>query len=134
MQWSDEDSLALTRAVMGLLDDWGLQAKEMLLVLDMPDSVKARSMGRYRDGSTPLPDDPRVMHRVAFLLRISEALRTYFPTNPQMRTRWMRQANRRLRKRAPVAVIAEGSEDGLMAVLAELDCTYAWDLTGSAAP
>ena len=134
MQWNDEDRLALTRVVMDLLDDWGLQAKEMVLVLDMPASVKARSMGRYRDGSTALPDDPRVMHRVGFLLRISEALRTYFPTNPQMRSRWMKQANRRLRKRAPVAVIVEGGEPGLMAVLAELDCTYAWDLSGSTAP
>ena len=134
MQWSNEDRLALTRAVMELLDDWGLQANEMRSVLDMPESVKARNMGRYRTGSTPLPDDARVMHRAAFLLRISEALRTYFPTNPQMRARWMRQANRRLRRRAPVAVIVEGGEAGLMAVLAELDCTYAWDLTGSTPP
>ncbi len=134
MQWSEEDRLELTRAVMDLLDGWGLQAKDMLVVLDMPESVKARSMGRYRDGSTPLPDEPRVMHRIGFLLRISEALRTYFPTNPQMRARWMRQANRRLRKQAPLAVIVEGGEPGLMAVLAELDCTYAWDLSGSTAP
>lgn len=131
-QMSDEERVALTRSTMQLLDDWGLQGREMLAVLDLPDSIKARGLAKYRE-DTPFPEDPRVMKRIGFLLRISEALRTTFPTNPQMRARWMRQANRHFGRRPPLAVILESGESGLVSVLAHLDCTYAWDLTGSKA-
>ncbi len=131
-QMSEEERMVLTRSTMQLMDDWGLQGREILLVLDMPESVKARGLARYRD-DTPFPEDPGLMKRIEFLLRISEALRTTFPTNPQMRARWMRQANRHFGRRPPLAVILESGESGLVSVLAHLDCTYAWDLTGSKA-
>ena len=132
LQMNAEDRMTLTRSTMQLLDDWGLQGRDILAVLDLPDSVKARGLAKYRD-ETPFPDDPAVMKRIEFLLRISEALRTTFPTNPQMRARWMRQANRHFGRRPPLAVILENGESGLVSVLAHLDCTYAWDLTGSKA-
>lgn len=132
LQISEEERMVLTRSIMQMLDGWGLESRDVLTVLDLPESIKARSLARYRD-DTPFPDDPKVMKRIEFLLRISEALRTTFPTNPQMRARWMRQANRHFGRRQPLAVILEGGENGLVAVLAHLDCTYAWDLTGSKA-
>ena len=127
---TDDERLLLTRDTMHLLDDWGLQTREMMAVLDMPETVKVRSFGRFRD-DTPFPDEPQVIKRIHYLLRIADALRTTYPTNPQMRNRWMRQANRRFGRRTPLATILEGGESGLIAVLAQLDCTYAWDLTGS---
>ena len=127
---TEDERLLLTRDTIQLLDDWGLQTREMMALLDMPETVKVRSFARFRD-DTPFPDEPRVMARIRYLLRISDALRTTYPTNPQMRARWMRQANRRFGQRTPLATILAGGESGLIAVLAQLDCTYAWDLTGS---
>ena len=48
-----------------------------------------------------------------------------------MGARWMQQPNRQFGKRTPLAVMVERGDSGMVAVLAQLDCTYAWDLTGS---
>lgn len=129
---SEEDRMDLTRAILDLLDGWDLSTSEMIGILDMPGSVKSRNFARFRDDE-PFPSDPQVMKRISYLLRISDALRTTYPTNPHMRNRWMKQSHRRFRNRAPLNMIIQGGESGLVSVLCELDCTFAWDLTGSKA-
>jgi len=120
----------ITQGVMHMLDDWGLSARDIIKILDLPGSVRARNITRFREGE-PFPWEPPVERRVDYLLRISDALRTYFPRNPEMRSIWMRRGNRKFGRRAPLAVMVEGGESGLISVLSYLDCTYAWDLTGS---
>jgi len=127
---NEVDRMALTRGIMNLLEGWGLSARDIIKVLDLPDSVRPRHIGRFRD-ATPFPDEPGVMKRIDYLLRISDALRTYFPCNPEARSIWMRRGNRRFRQQAPLAYVVEGGESGLSYVLCNLDCTYAWDATGS---
>ena len=122
--------LSLTRRTLALLEGWGLPARDIVAILDLPGGMEPHRLARLRD-SEPLPDDPRVNRRVAYLIRIEEALRTYFPRNPEMRHLWVKRANRRLGRRAPIAVMIEDGESGLIAVLSYLDCTFAWDLTGS---
>ena len=124
--------LDITRGIMHMLDEWGLSARDMIALLDLPEGVRARNIARFRD-DTPFPDEPQVMQRVEYLLRISDALRTYFPRNPEMRSIWMRRANRQFGRKAPLAAMVEGGESGLISVLSHLDCTYAWDRTGSKA-
>jgi len=48
-----------------------------------------------------------------------------------MRSMWVKRGNRQFGKRSPIAVMVEGSERGLASVLSHLDCTFAWDQTGS---
>jgi len=129
---SEEDRILITQGVMGMLDDWGLSAQDVIKILDLPESVRGRNIARFRD-NLPFPDEPQVMQRVDYLLRISDALRTYFPRNPEMRSLWMRRGNRQFGKKAPLAVMVEGGESGLISVLCHLDCSYAWDRTGSSA-
>jgi hypothetical protein len=129
---SAEQQVSVTRGVMNILDDWGLSAGDIIKILDLPASVRSRNVARFRE-DTPFPDEPRVMQRVEYLVRISDALRTYFPRNPEMRSIWMRRGNRRFGKKAPLALMVEGGENGLISVLSHLDCTYAWDRTGSKA-
>jgi len=125
-----DEQLAMTRAVLELLDGWRLEVSEMIALLDMPSSVKVRNFGRFRD-QTPFPDEPQVLRRISYLLRISDALRTSYPTSLHMRNRWMQQKNRRFQQQAPLALMLKGGENGVIRVLAELDCTFAWDMTGS---
>ena len=105
----------------------------MHLILGMPDSVKARSFVRFREGSAAFPGDPGVLRRAQYLLRIADALRTAYPMNPKMSGRWIHQGQRRFGRRTPLSMILEGGETGLVAVLSELDCTFSWDCTGSQA-
>ncbi len=127
-----EERLSLTRRTMELLEGWGLAAREIALILRLPEDIKARQISRFRD-QEPFPDDPRVNRRLAYLSRIEEALHTYFPRNPEMRHLWIRRANKHFGQRAPVAVMVQDGESGMISVLSHLDCTFAWDLTGSKA-
>lgn len=123
----------ITRAVMNLFDHWGLQTVEMQTLLCLPDKVRARSFQKFRDGKDVLPDDPNVLRRSEYLLRIADALRTTYPKNPEMSGRWLRQPHRRFGRRTPLSILMDDGETGLIAVLSELDCTFSWDLTGSKA-
>ncbi len=125
-----EERLSFTRRTMNLVEGWGLGAKDIIALLQLPDSVKARNLSRFRD-EEPFPDEAVVNRRVAYLLRIEEALHTYFPRNPEMRNHWVKRGNKQFGRKAPVAVMIEDGESGLIAVLSHLDCTFAWDLTGS---
>ncbi len=62
---------------------------------------------------------------------LEHALLTYFPRNPEMRSLWVKRGNKQFGRRAPLAVMVEDGESGLVAVLSHLDCTFAWDQTGS---
>jgi hypothetical protein len=125
-----DERLALTRRTMDLLEGWGLGARDITAILQLPDSVKARNVGRFRE-EEPFPDEPQVNRRMAYLMRIEEALHTYFPRNPEMRNLWVKRGNKQFGRRAPIAVMVEDGESGLISVLSHLDCTFAWDLTGS---
>lgn len=122
---SHEDRLALTKLIMSLLDQWGVPAADQIAVLALPSETRTRHLKRYCE-DTPLPDDPRVMERVEHLVGIAEALRTTYPRNVHMATRWLNRPHRRFQQRTPLAVMVEGGLDGLRAVRADLDCTYAW--------
>ncbi len=128
-EMTPEAQLMLTKATMSVLDSWKLGHEEMSVVLGLPGAVRARGFQKYRSHE-PFPDDPQVHRRAGYVLRIAGALRTSYPTNPYMGQRWLRQTHRRL-GRAPLALLLEEGESGLIAVLAELDCTFGWDLTGS---
>jgi hypothetical protein len=123
--------IQVTQAVMGLLDEWSLDTKEMQAILLLPDNVRARAFQKFRDGKEGFPSDTNTLRRAHYLLRIADALRTTYPRNPRMAGRWIKQRHRRFGRRTPLSMILDGGEGGLIAVLAELDCTFSWDLTGS---
>jgi hypothetical protein len=125
-----DERLLITRRIMDMLEGWGLSARDIAAVLCLPDSIKLRTVSRFRE-EEPFPDDPNVNRRVSYLLRIHDALNTYFPRNPEMRTLWVKRGNKQFGKKAPVAVLVEDGEPGMISVLSHLDCTFAWDLTGS---
>lgn len=123
----------ITLAVMNLVDAWGLQTQEVQELLGLSDKVRGRSLHKFREGRATLPDEPHVLRRAKYLLRISESLRTSFPRNPEMGGRWIRQPHRRFGRRSPLSLILGSGESGYIAVLSEVDCTFSWDLTGSKA-
>jgi hypothetical protein len=121
----------ITIAVMNLLDSWNLDSAEIQGVLSLPDKTRTRALNKYREGGEVFPDDPMVLRRASYLLRIADALRTTYPLNPRMAGRWVRQGHRRFGRRSPLSIILNDGESGMIAVLSELDCTFSWDLTGS---
>ena len=125
-----EQQLMRTKKVMDALDEWGLSGEQILAVLDFPAAERSRHLAKYRKG-TPFPEDEKVVCRVKFLLGIIDALRTSYPRNLQMGARWMAAPHVRLNNRCPLQAMLEDGEIGVIAVLSELDCAYAWELSGS---
>ena len=125
-----EQKLLHTKKVMNALDEWGLSGEQILRVLDFSKTERSRHLAKYRK-DTPFPDDKNVACRVKFLLGIIDALRTTYPRNLQMGARWMAAPHVRLKNRCPLQAMLEDGETGVVAVLSELDCAYAWELSGS---
>ncbi|MCG6934577.1 MAG: DUF2384 domain-containing protein [Proteobacteria bacterium] len=122
---NQDERAALARAVMTILDNWGLNAAQQVTLLNLPDKTPTRMLRRYRD-DTPLPDTREVNERVEHIIGIVDALRTTYPHNPSMGQVWMKQKNKRFSRRAPVHVMVEDGLDGLVAVRSHLDCAYDW--------
>ena len=120
----------MTQKVMSSLDEWGLSAAEQLIVLDLPEGTRTRKLRSYHD-DTPFPETEEVKFRVIRILGIIDALRTTYPKNLLMGKRWMKTPHRRFQSKTPIQKMLEDGSEGVTAVLAELDCTYAWDLSGS---
>lgn len=122
-----QDQLALTQAVMAILDGWGLSAEAQMRVLDLPKGTPTRALRKYRE-HTPFPGDLAVMQRLEQIIGIADALRTSYPHNPAMGTIWLQQRNSRFEDRAPLSVMVEGGLQGLLDVHMHLDCSYDWHL------
>lgn len=125
-----EQRLMHTLKVMNALDEWGLSGEQILAILDFPSTERSRHLAKYRK-DTPFPEDEKISNRVKFLLGIIDALRTTYPRNVQMGARWMAEPHIRLNNRCPLQAMLEDGEEGVVAVLSELDCAYAWELSGS---
>ncbi len=129
---SPQERLALTRAIMYLLDRWGLGAQDIIRLLALPPDTRTRHLARFRT-DTPFPEDHEVMTRVEHLVGIADALRTTYPRNANMGPLWLRTPHRRFQRRTPLATMIEGGLNGLISVRAELDCAYAWERSESTA-
>ncbi len=122
------DRLAITRGTMNLFESWGLRTEEMMALLDLQG--KPRHFAQY-GYDKPFPNLPGLMRRIEYLVRIDDALRTTYPTNPTMGKRWLRQRNHKFNRHSPLAMMLGDGERGLIYVLSRLDCTFAWDQSGS---
>lgn len=125
-----EQKLHRTHKVMQAVDEWGLTGEQILALLDFPGDTRSRHLQKFRK-DTPFPDDEKINCRVTFLLGIIDALRTTYPRNVQMGARWMKMPHARMQNRCPLQAMLEDGEQGVIAVLSELDCAYAWELSGS---
>lgn len=127
---SEEKDLELTKGIIRMLDQFGLDAETQIKVLGFPEGTRTRTLRQHRENKA-FPDDPQIQERVSILLHINDALRTSYPTNPQMALFWVRKKNRHLDNATPVEVMSRGSRNDLIDVLSQLDCTVHWDMTSS---
>jgi hypothetical protein len=130
VQLDINDRISLAKTVMNILDGWNVTAAEVIKVLGLPSETRTRHLDRFRQ-NMPLPDHDEVITRAQHLLGIADALRTTYPHNAGMGPIWLRRPHRRLTNRSPLTTMTEDGLKGLRAVRAELDCTFAWDISSS---
>lgn len=127
---TEEQRIIVTQRIMGAVDEWGLSGEQIMAVLDFPGGERSRHLQKYRK-DTAFPDESAINKRVVRLMGIIDALRTTYPRNANMGPRWMNTPHRRMNNRTPIHTMLEDGESGVIAVLSELDCVYAWELSGS---
>ena len=127
---TESQRLSATRKIMEAVDKCGLTGEQIIVVMDLPEEQRTRHLQKFRD-DTSFPDREEINIRMASLLGIVDALRTSYPRNLKMGAHWMNMPHRRFQKRTPVRTMLEDGGEGVIAVLSELDCVYAWELTGS---
>jgi hypothetical protein len=122
--------IELTQNIIRMLDQFGLDAEQQIRILGFPEGTRTRILRQHRDNK-PFPDDAKIQERVGLLAHISDALRTTYPTNPQMALFWIKQKNRHLDNFRPVEVLSRGGRNDLISVLSLLDCTVHWDVSST---
>ena len=122
---SPEDQIAITKAIMKMLDDWKVSTAGIITILGLPENTRTRHVEKFRM-ENPLPTDAATMERVGHLAGIADALRTMYPHNPQQGVAWMNKPHRRFSGRSPVATMTEEGLRGLIKVRCEVDCTFDW--------
>jgi len=120
-----EQRLDLTQAIMSLLDDWGVSHKDKLILLDLPDNIKARAMRRFYQDD-PFPEHDQVLERLDHLLGIADALHTSFPLNSQMAGFWLNKVNPRFNNQTPLNFMLSGGLSHIVTIRAHLDCAWDW--------
>lgn len=126
---SDKNNVIITKMTMQVLDDWGLEGKQIIQLLALPSSVRIRHLEKYRNGDS-FPMNKETISRIEHVAGIADALRTTYPRNTQMGSRWLHTPHRRFRNSTPIETMLK-SDTGLLRVRSELDCAYAWDRSGS---
>ena len=122
--------LELTQQIMMLLDSWGASAEQKVVLLGLPDEIKARKLERYRKDEA-FPETDQVNEHISHLVGIADALRTSFPRNVEMFAIWMQQPHKRFDNQTPLALMAKKGLHGLIQVRSQLDCAFAWNASGS---
>lgn len=125
-----EDRITLTRAVVELLDSWGLDAAAQIALLALPEDTRPGAVRQFRQG-TPFPESAQLMERIEHLIGIADALRTSYPHNARMGGIWMNRVNHRFDNRTPLRAMLEDGLGGIIAVRTHLDCAYDWHISGS---
>lgn len=123
------DQVVITQMTMRLMDDWGLEAKQIIKVLGLPNNIRTRHLDKFRNGDA-FPSSEATQRRIEHIAGIADALRTSYPRNMHMASRWLNTPHRRFKNNTPLATMV-ASEAGLLEVRSELDCAYAWDKSGS---
>jgi uncharacterized protein (DUF2384 family) len=127
-KFTDEEMTSLTQSVISQLDTWNLSDKEMVAVLGLSETTKARHFQHFRNKDKSLEQTPETLQRIEHIVGIIDALRTAYPFSDQMRMLWLKKPHRRFRKKTPLSVILNEGINGLLKVRCELDCAYGWTI------
>lgn len=125
---SEEERIHFTRNIIALLDDWKVADSDQIRLLGVADETRRRQVRSWRQGSSFLPDEPRVVEYIDHLLGIEDALRTSNPCNYSAGSTWMNRVNDRFGNRTPLAAMLEDGITSIVAVRIHLDCAYDWHI------
>ncbi|GMR07591.1 MAG: hypothetical protein BMS9Abin26_0594 [Gammaproteobacteria bacterium] len=119
-QLSQNDHIALAKAVITILDAWKIGPADQVSLLGLPEGTRPRALAKYRV-ATPLPDEPDIRLRIKYLLNIQTSLDTLFPHNTMMANYWVTTEIPYFNNQSPLQLMLNLGLDGIKTVSAHLD-------------
>ena len=127
MLFSAEEQLLRTKEILDLLNSWNISAKDQVVLLGLPATIKARHLQRYEKNES-LPQIDNVNECIDHLFGIGDALRTSYPHTELMGALWLRTSHRRFENVSPLFVMLNQGLSGLIIIRSHLDCAFDWQL------
>ncbi len=125
IQLEYEERVHLARILMDLLDEWGIEPQQRIVLLGLPDDTRPRALGRYRSGE-PLPENDELTVRAKHLLDIRSALHAAFPMSEAMAKYWVTTSSPQFDGMTPLDVMLKEGVGGMDRVRAHLHADDAW--------
>ncbi len=110
---------------MQVLDEWGVEPEDRVVLLGLPDKTPARALNRYRKGAA-FADDEETRQRLSHLLNIYRLVRTILPHNAAMASYWITSPNPYFNERTPLQVMLNSGLDGMEQVVRHLNGSGGW--------
>lgn len=117
---SADDRIQMAKQLLQLLDHWGLEARDRIILLGLPENTKPRALIRYRNGQA-LPDNGELLERAENLLSIQHSLEILFPRSAVMARYWISTENAFFGNRPPLDVMLSGGLAGISGVRQHLE-------------
>jgi hypothetical protein len=130
--FDEHTRLRMANQIMEQFELWRVPLDAQLVLLALPDTIRKRHLHKFGE-DMPLPDDVSVMERAEHIIGIADALRTYYPNSAHARSRFIRSNSKKFPKATPLQIMINDGVSGLIRIRSHLDCTYAWDISGSKA-
>jgi len=99
-----ERQIDLTRTLLNVFNDWGLNAREQFALLGLPEDTKPRTLSRFRAGME-VPDNPEFLQRAHYILAISNAIGSLFPHNETAANYWVTTAAEFFGNKSPLDIM-----------------------------
>ena len=122
---SSDDESDLAQIVMQVLDEWGVEPGERVILLGLPENTPARALNRYRKG-TAFANDEETQQRLSHLLSIHRLVRTILPHNAAMASYWITSPNPYFNELTPLQVMLKYGLEGMERVVKHLNCSGDW--------
>jgi hypothetical protein len=127
-----DQRVLLSNRIMKLLDRWGTNSQQKIVLIGLPEDMRTRKLEKYRRDEA-FPDTDTVNEHIEHLVGIADALRTTFPRNIEMCTLWLKKPHKRFNNETPMDLMVNKGLSGIIQVRAQLDCSFAWNSSGSQA-
>ena len=110
----------LIDTLLWVMRGWGLDGKQQIRLLGLPDRIPARSLQQYAQGKA-IPDETAFLQHAELILAIYRAVSSFFPGNTTMANYWVTTPSSPFGGSTPLDIMLTDGLDGMRYCLDHLN-------------
>lgn len=116
----------LSRDVFNLFGMWGIEPRDQITLLGLPEETRPRALTHYRSEPSSIPDDDITRERFISFIAMHEALLHAFPHNESLANYWVTTESDFFYGKSPLDVMLNSDIEGIRYVLSHLKQDESW--------